>query len=129
MDEMNTQITETTEAEKVRPKIIAVDFDGCLVTNKFPEVGELIETTISRLKQEQAAGAKVILWTNRTGDPAKCLPMSIGMIGRSIWLRRMTGRLGKSPLPVKVRKRPQRVRTTGTMALPAMKVRCEPIAV
>lgn len=71
MDEMNTQITETTEAEKVRPKIIAVDFDGCLVTNKFPEVGELIETTISRLKQEQAAGAKVILWTNRTGDPLK----------------------------------------------------------
>lgn len=66
---MNAQITETTEAEKVRSKIIAVDFDGCLVTNKFPEIGDPINKTISRLKQEQANGAKVILWTNRRDKP------------------------------------------------------------
>lgn len=71
MDEMNTQITEPAEAEKVRPKIIAVDFDGCLATNKWPEIGDPIEKTISRLKKEQAAGAKVILWTNRIGEPLK----------------------------------------------------------
>lgn len=71
MDEMNVQATETTEAENVQPKIIAVDFDGCLVTNKWPEVGEPIEKAISRLKQEQAAGAKIILWTNRVGEPLK----------------------------------------------------------
>ena len=46
-------------------KIIAVDFDGCLVVNKYPDVGEPIEKNIQKLKDEQAAGAKAILWTNR----------------------------------------------------------------
>lgn len=48
-------------------KIIALDFDGCIVTNKYPEIGEPIEKNIRKLKEEQAAGAKVILWTNRRG--------------------------------------------------------------
>lgn len=52
----------------MNPKIIAVDFDGCLVTNKYPEVGEPIEKNIARLKEEQKAGAKVILWTNRRDE-------------------------------------------------------------
>ena len=69
MDEMNVKAVETMENKEVRPKIIAVDFDGCLVTNKFPEVGDPINKTISRLKQEQANGAKVILWTNRRYKP------------------------------------------------------------
>lgn len=69
MDEMNVKAVETTENKKVQPKIIAVDFDGCLVTNKFPEIGDPINKTISRLKQEQANGAKVILWTNRRDKP------------------------------------------------------------
>lgn len=65
MDEMNVKAVETKENKETRPKIIAVDFDGCLATNKFPEVGDPINKTISRLKQEQVNGAKVILWTNR----------------------------------------------------------------
>ena len=69
MDEMNIKAVETMENKEVRPKIIAVDFDGCLATNKFPEVGDPINKTISRLKQEQANGAKVILWTNRRDKP------------------------------------------------------------
>lgn len=50
------------------PKIIAVDFDGCLVTNCFPEVGEPIPETIAALKREQRNGAKVILWTCRRDE-------------------------------------------------------------
>lgn len=50
------------------PKIIAVDFDGCLVTNCFPEVGEPIPGTIAALKREQANGTKVILWTCRRDE-------------------------------------------------------------
>lgn len=49
-------------------KIIALDFDGCVVTNKYPEIGEPIEKNITKLKVEQSAGAKVILWTNRRGS-------------------------------------------------------------
>jgi len=50
-----------------RPKIIAVDFDGTLVTNKFPDMGEPIWHVIHDLKKEQTNGAKVILWTCRAG--------------------------------------------------------------
>ena len=50
------------------PNIIAVDFDGCLVTNRFPEVGEPIPGTIAALKREQANGTKVILWTCRRDE-------------------------------------------------------------
>ena len=50
------------------PKIIAIDFDGTLVTNKFPDIGEPIHETITALKGEQDAGAKVILWTCRKGE-------------------------------------------------------------
>ena len=42
-------------------KIIAVDFDGCLVTNKYPDIGEPIEKSIAKFKKEQEDGAKVIL--------------------------------------------------------------------
>jgi len=48
-------------------KIIALDFDGCLVTNKYPDVGDPIEKNIAKLKKEQSEGARVILWTNRAG--------------------------------------------------------------
>ena len=51
-----------------KSKIIAVDFDGTLCTNKFPEIGEPIHETIEALKSEQAAGARVILWTCRVGE-------------------------------------------------------------
>ena len=50
------------------PKIIAVDFDGCLATNNWPDIGEPIPETIAALRNEQFFGAKVILWTCRRGD-------------------------------------------------------------
>ena len=53
----------------MEPKIIAVDFDGTLVTNMFPDIGEPILSTIAALKREQANGAKVILWTCRHDEP------------------------------------------------------------
>lgn len=49
-------------------KIIAVDFDGCIVTNEFPNIGQPIQETISALHVETMAGAKIILWTCRVGN-------------------------------------------------------------
>jgi hypothetical protein len=48
-------------------KIIAVDFDGCLVTNEFPKVGKMILSTYIRLLDEQKRGARIILYTCRVG--------------------------------------------------------------
>lgn len=49
-------------------KIIAVDFDGTLCENKWPEIGEPKFGTIMYLKKEQKNGAKLILWTCRVGE-------------------------------------------------------------
>lgn len=48
-------------------RIIAVDFDGTLVQDKFPEIGEPIIGVWNRLRAEQITGSKIILWTCRNG--------------------------------------------------------------
>lgn len=47
--------------------IYAVDFDGTLSLGRWPDVGEPNKPLFEFLIREQAAGAKVILWTNRSG--------------------------------------------------------------
>lgn len=48
-------------------KTIAVDFDGTLCVNKWPEIGEARQPVIDALIREQENGAKLILWTCREG--------------------------------------------------------------
>lgn len=47
--------------------IIAVDFDGTIVEDKYPEIGEPYTQTIKFLKDSKEQGHKLILWTCRTG--------------------------------------------------------------
>ena len=49
-------------------KAIAIDFDGCLCTNAYPEIGEPNWPLIRRALTEQKAGAGLILWTCREGN-------------------------------------------------------------
>lgn len=51
-------------------RIIAVDFDGTLCVNNYPDIGEPNEKLIEYLRNVSAngAGAKLILWTCRTGE-------------------------------------------------------------
>lgn len=48
-------------------KVIAVDFDGTLCENRFPEIGEPNTELIRQLIEEQEAGTAVILWSCRSG--------------------------------------------------------------
>lgn len=50
------------------PKVIAVDFDGCLCVNKWPEIGAPNWAAINALIARKAEGDKVILWTCREGQ-------------------------------------------------------------
>lgn len=50
------------------PYIIAVDFDGTLVEDKFPEIGEPIEVTWGMVREAIDKGAKIILWTSRDNE-------------------------------------------------------------
>lgn len=47
--------------------IIAVDFDGILCENKFPEIGPPIYPVISAVRELIDAGHEVVLWTSRNG--------------------------------------------------------------
>ena len=46
---------------------IAVDFDGCLVTHEYPEIGQPNFRVISKLIVMRKNGAILILWTCRSG--------------------------------------------------------------
>ena len=48
--------------------IIAVDFDGTLCNNAWPAIGAPRGGVIAYLTARKAAGDKLILWTNRTGE-------------------------------------------------------------
>lgn len=49
-------------------KIFAVDFDGFLVEDKWPEIGAPIDRNIKLVKDLKEAGHKIILWTCRRGQ-------------------------------------------------------------
>lgn len=49
------------------PPIIAVDFDGTLVTDKYPEIGNERLHFCAMVRKLQKLGIKSILWTSRTG--------------------------------------------------------------
>ena len=45
--------------------IIAVDFDGTIVTHKYPQIGTELPLAIATLKKLKEDGHKLILWTAR----------------------------------------------------------------
>ena len=49
--------------------IIAVDFDGTLCENAWPDIGKPNVALIDFLKQRREQGDKLILWTMREGTP------------------------------------------------------------
>ncbi|GHU42326.1 hypothetical protein FACS1894111_06080 [Clostridia bacterium] len=56
---------------------IAVDFDGTLCENRFPEIGEPKPLVIEYIKWKAAAGAKIILHTCRENGERPLLQEAI----------------------------------------------------
>lgn len=52
-----------------RPRILAVDFDGTVVTHMYPQIGKEADDCVRVLKRVQEAGHKIVLWTCRETDP------------------------------------------------------------
>ncbi len=67
LNAVHGSIRKGKEMEK-KNKIIAVDFDGTLCENKWPEIGAANDELIEYLKKRQASGDKIILWTCRVGE-------------------------------------------------------------
>lgn len=53
---------------EIQFKTIAVDFDGCLHSGQWPDIGNANCQAINELIRRQGNGDKVILWSCRTGD-------------------------------------------------------------
>ncbi len=51
-----------------RATVIAVDFDGCLVADRYPRIGQENDELFRALIKFRSRGGKVILWTCRCGD-------------------------------------------------------------
>jgi hypothetical protein len=49
-------------------KVIAVDFDGTIVTHAYPQIGKEMLFAFATLKELQNRGHKLILWTFRSGE-------------------------------------------------------------
>ena len=49
-------------------RIIAVDFDGTVVTHEYPEVGADIPHAVRVLKRLNDVDVKIIVWTMRCGE-------------------------------------------------------------
>lgn len=58
----------TKELMNELPKIVAIDFDGTLVEDRFPAIGEPISAMFKLCKELKKAGVKLILWTSRDND-------------------------------------------------------------
>lgn len=53
----------------MKPMVIAVDFDGCLCENRWPEIGKARQALINHiLWRQQRCGDRFILWTCREGE-------------------------------------------------------------
>lgn len=50
---------------------IAVDFDGTIVEHRYPDIGEIISGAFEVLRDLQANGHRLILWTVRDGIDLK----------------------------------------------------------
>ncbi|MCH8554965.1 MAG: hydrolase [Schleiferiaceae bacterium] len=48
-------------------KIIAVDFDGTIVEDRYPDIGKPMLFAFETLKRMQEDGHRLILWTYRSG--------------------------------------------------------------
>ena len=51
-----------------RTPVIAIDFDGCLCKDEFPDIGTPNWETIREANRLQNNGACLILWTCREGE-------------------------------------------------------------
>ena len=64
--------------------IIAVDFDGVIVEDKFPDIGEPDTRLVDLLNMAYNQGHSVILWTSRVDDKLETAVETCKRIGLSL---------------------------------------------
>ena len=67
-------------------KVVAVDFDGTIVTHEYPDIGLPVPGALETLLALQEAGVKIILWTMRSGDKLQAAVDYLENRGIDIWV-------------------------------------------
>ena len=52
-----------------RSLLIAIDFDGTIVEDRYPDIGKPMMFAFETIQRLQSDGHRLILWTYRTGKP------------------------------------------------------------
>ena len=68
-----------------RSMIIGLDFDGTMVEHRWPEMGPTIPGAVEWIRRCQAEGARVILWTNRSGPTLQAAINYLVKNGIHVW--------------------------------------------
>jgi hypothetical protein len=55
----------------IKSLVLAVDFDGTVVEDRYPEIGRPLPFAIETLKQLHQDGHRLVLWTYRHGRPLR----------------------------------------------------------
>ncbi len=66
----------------VRKKVIAIDFDGTIVHERYPDIGRPVEGAVKSISRIKELGAEIVIWTCRTGpelEEAKLWLVSMGI--------------------------------------------------
>ena len=54
-----------------KKKTVAIDFDGTIVENIFPEIGAIKQTVVDKMREWYEQGHTIIIWTCRTDQYAE----------------------------------------------------------
>lgn len=54
--------------DTLKQMVIAIDFDGTIVEHAYPDIGLAVPGALNWIKAFQDHGAKIILWTMRSGE-------------------------------------------------------------
>lgn len=65
---LTERIRDLLRSDPERKLIIAVDCDGTVWTDRYPEIGEPNEALLAELRDAQAAGHYIVAWTMREGQ-------------------------------------------------------------
>lgn len=61
-------LQEKQKQDNLAPRCIAVDFDGTICVDAYPDIGAPRQNVIQRAKQAREDGVELVLWTCREGQ-------------------------------------------------------------
>lgn len=66
--ELNIRWGVSAKLDKPTKLVFAIDFDGCIVSNEWPAIGEPKQHMVDFMRRIKELGHTIIIWTCREGE-------------------------------------------------------------